>query len=86
VPRISAFYGVSIYMYHDEHGVPHFHAWHGGARASVAIETLQFLNGSLPPTTRGLVLEWAEQHREELRQNWLRARQGKALLPVEPLQ
>ena len=26
VPRISAFYGVVIWMYYDDHNPPHFHA------------------------------------------------------------
>ena len=26
VPRISAFYGIAIYMYYPDHAPPHFHA------------------------------------------------------------
>ena len=37
VPRVSAFYGIVIAMYFDEHGVPHFHARYAGQQASVAI-------------------------------------------------
>jgi phosphomannomutase len=29
VPRISAFYGIVIAMYFDEHPPPHFHARYG---------------------------------------------------------
>jgi hypothetical protein len=37
VPRISFFYGISIYMYWNEahHARPHFHARYGGEAASV---------------------------------------------------
>jgi Domain of unknown function (DUF4160) len=40
MPRISAFYGVVIYMYWNErdHPVAHFHAYHAGRRASVAVD------------------------------------------------
>ena len=39
MPRISAFYGVVIYMYWNErdHPVVHFHAYHAGRRASVSV-------------------------------------------------
>lgn len=43
MPRISAFYGIVIWMYHDEvhHlGRPHFHATYGGDEASIDIERL----------------------------------------------
>ncbi|MFI5066159.1 MAG: DUF4160 domain-containing protein [Streptosporangiales bacterium] len=40
MPRVSAFYGVVIYMYWNErdHPVAHFHAYHAGRRASVSAE------------------------------------------------
>src|ERR1700722_19372525 len=40
MPRISAFYGIVIWMYHDEAhhgGRPHFHASYGGDEAAVDI-------------------------------------------------
>jgi hypothetical protein len=39
VPRIAAFRGIVIFMYHDEHGVAHFHAKHGNQQASYEIES-----------------------------------------------
>jgi len=40
MPRISAFYGIVIYMYWNEkdHPVAHFHAYHAGRRASVSMD------------------------------------------------
>jgi hypothetical protein len=32
-----------------------------------------------------LVLAWAELHRDELLENWRRARTGETLLEIEPL-
>jgi hypothetical protein len=43
MPRISAFYGIVIWMYHDEGPHPgraHFHAEYGDEEASFDIETL----------------------------------------------
>ena len=48
MPRISEFYGIVIAMYYAEHGVPHFHALYAGEDASIAIESLDVLAGSLP--------------------------------------
>jgi hypothetical protein len=39
----------------------------------------------LPRRALALVLEWAEAHRLELRQDWQRARSGETLAPIEPL-
>jgi len=66
MPRLSAFHGIGITMYYREHGVPHFHARYAEHDASVAIDTLDVLEGSLPGPTLGLVRKWAELHRDEL--------------------
>jgi hypothetical protein len=35
MPRISYFYGIAIFMYHNDHAPPHFHAGMlGNGRAS----------------------------------------------------
>jgi hypothetical protein len=88
VPRISSFYGIVIWMYHDEAhhlGRPHFHATYGDDEASVDIESLEVLAGELPPRARRLVVEWARAHLDELRENWARARRHEPLEPIEPL-
>lgn len=88
MPRVSSFYGITIWMYYDEAhhlGRPHFHATYGGVEASVDIESLTVISGELPMRARRLVVEWAEIHQEELRWNWARARQHQPLLPIEPL-
>ena len=85
MPRLSAFYGIVIAMYHREHGVPHFHAIYAGRRASIAIDTLEILGGSLPDRALRLIREWAELHRDELAANWQRAARLEPLEPIEPL-
>jgi hypothetical protein len=88
VPQISSFYGITIWMYYDEapHGRhPHFHARYGEYEASVDIESLGVIAGELPPRARRLVVEWAEAHLAQLRENWLRARAHRPLVPIEPL-
>jgi hypothetical protein len=88
MPRISAFYGIVIWMYHDERhhrGRPHFHATYGDDEATIDIETLKVIAGELAPRARRLVSEWAREHQAELRDNWTRARVHQPLRSVEPL-
>jgi hypothetical protein len=79
------FFGIAIRMYFDEHPVPHFHAYYGDDNAAIAVDTLEILEGRLPGRALALVLEWAAQHRSELRDNWRRAERHDPLEKVEPL-
>jgi len=85
MPEISRFYGIIIRMFYREHGPPHFHAEYGEQEAVVAIESLEVLAGYLSPRARGLVVEWAFLHQDELFDNWLRTRASRAPLRIEPL-
>lgn len=85
MPRISEFYGILIAMYYAEHGLPHFHALYAGEEASVSIETLDVLAGSLPNRALRLVREWAGLHQAALRANWERARDEAPLERIPPL-
>jgi hypothetical protein len=86
MPTISRFFGVTIRMYYDDHAPPHFHAYYGEEGAKVDIETLDILAGSLPRRARALVLEWAAEHREQLRENWLLSENHQPLNPIDPLE
>jgi hypothetical protein len=86
--RISSFYGLVIWMYHDEthhQGYPHFHATYGDDEATISIEDMAIIAGGLPPRGRRLVIEWARAHEHELRENWTRARRNQSLKAIEPL-
>jgi hypothetical protein len=85
MPEISRFLGIVIAMYFKEHAPPHFHAKYGGQRASFTIQELRLLEGTLPPRVVSLVLEWAFLHREELMEDWERARREEALQKIDPL-
>jgi len=86
MPRVSAFYGVVIYMYWNErdHPVIHFHAYHAGRRASVSADGV-VLAGNLEPRALGFVQEWARLRHEEIMANWERARRSEPLLAIPPL-
>jgi Domain of unknown function (DUF4160) len=86
VPRISAFYGIAIYMYYRDHAPPHFHAIYGESEATVSIETAEVLEGRLPRRARTLVSEWAAAHRDELQHNWELARASQPLRAIAGLE
>ncbi len=85
MPTISSFFGIVIRMYYDDHGVGHFHAHYAEDQAVIAIDTLEVLEGRLPRRALVLVLEWAMEHRPELRDNWGRAERHELLQPIQPL-
>ena len=86
MPRVSAFYGVVIYMYWNErdHPVAHFHAYHAGRRASVSADG-DVLAGSLESRALQFVREWAVLRHDEILANWERARLNEPLLGIDPL-
>ena len=86
MPTISRFMGITITMFFDDHGPPHFHARAAEHKAKVRIDTLEVIASDLRRRELRLVLAWAEMHAEELDSNWRRAREGETLQSIEPLQ
>ena len=85
VPTISRFFGITIAMFFDDHGHPHFHARHAEGQAKVRIDNLEVIDTSLPRRQLRFVLAWAELHQDELAENWRRARAGETLKEIKPL-
>ena len=85
MPEISRFYGIIIRMYFIDHNPPHFHAEYQGMQAELNIKTLEVIAGSLPNRALSLVSEWANQHRDELMDNWERTQIPKQLKKIKPL-
>jgi hypothetical protein len=72
-------------MYYNDHEPPHFHARYGEHKAIVPLESMRVIDGAPPSRVLGLVLEWAAVHRDELVEDWARARAKEPLLPIAPL-
>jgi hypothetical protein len=47
VPTISRFFGIRIAMYLDDHGYPHFHAYHADGTAKIRIDSPEVISGNL---------------------------------------
>jgi hypothetical protein len=73
-----------MYWNERDHPVPHFHAEYAGEGASVAVDG-KLLAGSLPPRALRLVEDWAKLHRDELLDNWQRAREHEPMARIDPL-
>jgi hypothetical protein len=85
MPEISHFLGIVIMMYFNDHNPPHFHAKYNQYRVAISISNLSILEGSLPPRILGLVMEWADLHKEELMRNWDTLQATGNYNKIEPL-
>lgn len=85
MPTISAFYGIIIQMYWNDHAPPHFHAIYGEYQGIIDIQHLIMLEGNLPRRALNLILDWAELHQEELLVDWELCQQKQMPIKIEPL-
>ena len=86
MPRISEFFGIVIRMFYNDHSPPHFHAQYGEHEAIYRIDSIEILRGGLPRRAHALVVEWTTLHRNELTDNWEKARNGRPVDDIEPLE
>lgn len=59
-----------ISVYGREHGIPHFHVEGPGFRASVGIESLEMIVGSVPPKIFDQAIGWASENKVMLMTKW----------------
>jgi len=85
MPEISRFYGIIISMYYEDHNPPHFHAMYGEFKATIKITDFALLEGYLPPKALGLIVEWANIHKDDLLKNWDLAAENQKIEKIEPL-
>jgi len=85
MPEISRFLGISIYMYFNDHGPPHFHAKYNEFRGKITIEDLRLIEGKLPNRIMSFILEWANENRTKLMTNWNSLRETGNYQKIKPL-
>ena len=86
MPRISEFFGIVIRMFYNDHSPAHFHAQYGECEAIYRIDTIEVIRGELPRRAHALVVEWTTLHRNELADNWEKARNGQPINSIDPLE
>ena len=82
--EVSRFFGIIVRMFYVVHESPHFHAAYGEHSVAVEIEG-DGIRGRFPANRLMLLFEWRDRHREELMANWRQLRDGRPVLPIEPL-
>jgi len=85
MPTISFFYGI---VNPDVLAGPwpaHFHALYGEDEVLIDLRDLSVMRGSLPRRAIALVLEWADEHRVELMEDWNLCSQLQPPKPIKPL-
>jgi hypothetical protein len=85
VPRISTFYGILIQIFWNDHAPPHFHALYAEHEAVIDIRTLEIREGDMPRRALALVLEWAQEHRAELMEDWRLCTNNQPPNKIRPL-
>lgn len=86
MPEISRFFGIIIQMYGEDHNPPHFHVQYNDYRAIIEILSGEILQGSLPSKQLKYVQVWADIHREELLDNFIKLNNDiKTFCKIKPL-
>lgn len=88
MPRISEFFGMTIYMYWfdiQKHHQPHFHVRYGGAEAVFTLEGRR-LDGRIGGRAERLISEWCAERQAEIQHAWSCAAQGQEVPWILPLQ
>ena len=70
MPRIAYFFGISIYMYLDDHGTPHCHGIYGDYAGSFSLENGKLLARQMPPKQQKKIEEFIRQNQSELIESW----------------
>jgi hypothetical protein len=85
MPEISRFFGIILWMFHQEHNPPHFHAEFQGKKAVFDFQG-NILRGDLGSKTAvKLVREWVDLRVTELETDWMLAMKGQEIKKIEPL-
>ncbi len=88
MPKVSEFFGISIYIYWfdlKEHKLPHFHVRYKGATAVFDLEG-NILAGAVSLRTQKLIKEWCVERKSELLEAWQHAVAGKDVPWIQPIE
>ena len=68
--RIAFFFGISIYMYMEDHGVPHCHAMYGDYAGAFRLDDGELMAGQMPPPQLKKIKRFICENQSELLEKW----------------
>lgn len=86
MPILSMFFGIVIRMFYNDHDPPHFHADYQGQRGKFNLDGNMVVGNVYSKTALRLIRDWAVLHRSEIEANWQKAKDGRPLEGIEPLE
>lgn len=84
MPEICRFYGIIVSLYWKDHNPPHLHFSYGTYEGKINLQNRK-IEGNAPLKVITKLNLWIDQHEDELRLLWEKARQGEKLYKPEPL-
>jgi hypothetical protein len=86
MPIISAFFGIIVRMYYDDHNPAHIHVEYQGNKVLLDFRG-NILKGDLQSRTAlRLVRDWIDLRYDELIEDWELARKGEEMKKIPPLE
>jgi len=85
MPEISRFFGLIVRMFYDDHDPAHIHVEYQGRQAKIDFEGNVLAGALKSKAALRLVRDWIDLHSSELDNDWILAREGKALEKIPPL-
>ena len=85
MPIISAFFGIIVRMYYDDHNPPHIHVEYKNNKAKIDFKG-NIIRGDLgSKTALKLIREWIDLHIDDLQKDWQLAMAGQKIRKIDPL-
>jgi Domain of unknown function (DUF4160) len=84
MPTVASVFGMLIMFFYDDHEPPHFHVHAADFSGKMRLDDLSMIEVSGRMRGRDIqrLRTWATEHRMELWENWLRARQRRPLMRI----
>jgi len=70
MPRVAFFFGISLYMYMDDHGIPHCHGIYGDYAGAFRLDNGELMAGQMPPQQYRKIKEFILANQQELMEIW----------------
>jgi Domain of unknown function (DUF4160) len=84
VPVVSAFFGIIVRMFYNDHEPPHIHVEHQGDHAKMDFAG-NVMAGQLGPAVVRRLRDWTRLYRSALESNWKAIKAGKPLERIPSL-